>query len=159
MLRGEGEEGSEGGERAGSRAMERKRWRAVRMPSVGSWGSRHTWVCGVARWAGELFSRALSRASNLERACCRPCTTAGGQGRVSKGQAQAWGMRCGVSPPTRLTASQALVLQLQAGYAQHQLAVVSTWPTGSAHTRTLKDREYEGDWLVPRKGTFHRKPS
>lgn len=53
------------------------------------WGWALTWVCGaVARWAGELFSRALSRASSLETACCRSCTTVGVQGCWLDGRAQ-----------------------------------------------------------------------
>lgn len=87
-----------------------------------------TWVCGaVARWVGELFSSMLSRASSLEMACCRSCTTVG-----TRGQSWMAGLGGGEGPNHQaqgLTASQVLVLYFQAGDADGQLAVVSTRPT------------------------------
>ena len=93
----------------------------------GPWcGWALTWVCGVvARWVGELFSRALSRASSLETACCRSCTTVGVQGCWLDGEAQG-----GTPTPSAqgLTPSQALVLHFQAGNPGDQLTVISTGP-------------------------------
>ena len=86
------------------------------------------WVCGSG--VGELFSRELSRASNLEMACCKSCTTVGTrETHQSDSRGWSWSPTCQVQA---LTASKVLVLHFQTGNPHNELTVVSTRSTGGS---------------------------